>query len=118
MDFGSGIHVPAGEPLVWGLEHHILFFHVSKLFLARLNVAWAPAFWEGKHAPSVPLPVPLPRHQPWSRDARRRAGRARGARLISAEGGACAGPGAAARPLKSRRLRLSSFLFSLSGPFV
>lgn len=99
-----------------GLKHHILFLRFSKLFSL-------PLMWCGHRLlDSRPLRLSLrslgPLHPPWSRDARGRAARARGARLISAEGGACAGPGAAARPLKSRRLRLSSFLFSLSGPFV
>lgn len=63
---------------------------------------------------------PSPALRPGTRAQRprKKADCAREPHLISAEGGACAGPGAAAQPLKSWRLPLSSFLFSLAGPFV
>lgn len=106
------------------------FSFLSENFSGDLKLACGPASGCRRVAqprrPSLgpPLPSaaspPPPTLRPGTRAGlpRRKAARARELRLISAEGGACAGPGAAARPLKSRRLPLSSFLFSLAGPFV
>lgn len=103
------------------------FLSFLKTFLKRLNLAEDGPRAAGGGAdagsrPSGPAPPREHRHPPWGQSPAQGGSAerppAREPRLIYAEGGACAGPGAAARPLKSWRLPLSSFLFSLAGPFV